>query len=789
MKQIAKSEVNMNVNPGDVKISVEIPTRHVETETIERRMPVSNTIVKTSAKPIKKAGKKKPAANKTEKIESSPKTEKITKMKKTGNAILIITEKPQAAMKIAAALSDGKEKKLNDAGVPFYEFVKNGRKIIVGCAVGHLFGIGQKEKGAAIPNFDVEWKPNYENKGAEFTRKYFNLLKKLSQQASEFIVATDYDIEGEVIGWNVIRFISKEKDAKRMKFSSLTKDELTESFENLQPTINWGQAIAGETRHFVDWFYGINLSRALMRALKAAGRFKILSIGRVQGPALAIIVDKELEIRNFKSTPYWQVFLQIQDIKGQKLEVKYPRDLISDKELLKFKQLKGKKGQAKTEIKEEKIAAPTPFDLTTLQTESYRFFRLSPAQTLQIAQKLYLEGLISYPRTSSQKYPESIGYQKILGKLGKKYPILKYAVNKKPTEGKKTDPAHPAIYPTGDSGKLADQERKVYELIVRRFVSCFCDAAIVDNKKVEVSVNDLLFNARGVQIKEKNWMNVYKSSLKEEEIPTINGEVDIREIRIEEKMTQPPKRYTQASLVKELESRNLGTKSTRAAIIETLYDRNYMKGTSVEASPLGIKMVETLRKYSPIILDEELTRTLEQEMEEMQLKNNNLQESEKHALEEAKKAIVKITNDMKKHEIEIGKALDEANTELREEQRKENTLNKCPKCNEGNLRILFNRGIHRYFVACDKYPECKTTFSLPPNALIKPAGENCPECNFPMLLAIRKAKRPWKFCFNPVCKTNEEWQKKAAEKREEILKNPGTQNSIVEKKEDVKKED
>ncbi|MFZ5955396.1 MAG: DNA topoisomerase I [Nanoarchaeota archaeon] len=672
---------------------------------------------------------------------------------KKKNTTLIICEKPQASMKIAAALSDSKDKKHSENGVAYYEFEKDGKKFFIGSAVGHLFGIGQKNKGVKIPDFDVEWKPNFENKAATYTKKYYNVLKKLAKNADEFIVASDYDIEGEVIGWNIVRFICNQKDAKRMKFSSLTKDELNKSFQEVSPTINWGQAIAGETRHYLDWFYGINLSRELMKSLTKVGKFKILSIGRVQGPALAIIVEKEVQIKNFKSTPYWQVFLQVQDLNNQKIEVKYPKDLVKEKELLQFKQLKGKKGIAKTEINNEKINPPAPFDLTTLQTEAYKNLGLTPTQTLEVAQRLYLDGVISYPRTSSQKYPEAIGYEKILKQLSKITELTKYAVNKKPVEGKKSDPAHPAIYPTGEYKRLEDQDKKLYDLIVKRFISCFCEPALIEDKKIIVEANNLKFFAKGIVIKEKNWMNVYKSDYKEIKLPTINGEVSIKEIRIEEKMTQPPKRFTQASLIKELEKKNLGTKATRAAIIDTLYSRNYIKERSIEATPLGIELVETLKKFSPIILNEKLTRELEKEMENIQTAKKNLEEKQGKIIETAKKAIVEIVDSMKENEENIGKNISNANTELFEQERQENTLNQCPVCKKGNLRILFNRKSRRFFVACGNYPECKTTFTLPPNSLIKPAKENCEFCNFPLLLALRKGKRPWKFCFNPQCES------------------------------------
>jgi len=706
-------------------------------------------------------------------------TEQIKK-KETG-AILIITEKPQAAAKIASALNPDFEKKTDKNKVSYYELERNGKRIIIVCAVGHLFGIQQKEARGSFPNFDVEWKPNFEKK-AEYTKKYYDVIKKLCKQAEGFINACDFDIEGEVIGWNVIRFIcgkDADKKAKRMKFSSLTKEELENSFENLLPSLEWGSAVAGETRHYLDWFYGINLSRGLMKALSSTGRFRILSIGRVQGPALKIVYDKEMKIKNFKPELFWQVFLLVQDINKKKLEVQFPKDIKKESELLKFRHLKGRKGTAKTIIKDEKMQPPAPFDLTTLQTESYRNFGLTPSQTLQLAQSLYLNGLISYPRTSSQKLPETVGYNKILNSLKKYTQLVKYAVNKKPVEGSKSDPAHPAIYPTGEMKKLNEREKKVYDLIVRRFISCFCSAAVVEDKKVEVDVSGLKFHANGKKVKEKGWMNVYKSGLKEQDIETMNGEVDVREIRIEEKQTQPPKRYTAASLVRELEKRNLGTKATRANIIDTLQQRGYTEGKSIEVTDLGIKMIETLLKYSPIIVDEKLTREIEKEMNKMQESKSKPEKEQEKVIEKAKRSITKIARDISKNLEKIGKSLETANEKTWEKQKEENTLTECPACKKGKLRILYNKKSRRYFAACDAYPKCKTTYTLPANALIKPAKikikgdeekeelELCKECGFPLLIALRKGRKPWKFCFNPECPSNREWQ----EKKEEWKKN------------------
>ena len=707
-------------------------------------------------------------------------------VKKEKNATLIITEKPAAAEKIAGALSGGTDEKVtNKDKVSYYEFYKGFRRYIVGCAVGHLFGIQQIAKRGPFPNFDVEWRASYNKKGGAFTKRYLDVLKKLAKEADEFIVATDFDVEGEVIGWNVVRFVCGQKDAKRMKFSLLTKEALDESFENLLPTLNWGAAIAGETRHYIDWFYGINLSRGLMKALSSTGTFRILSIGRVQGPALKIVADREKEINDFVSEPYWNVFLQVKDIKGQKIEVKYPKDIFKEGELLKFRHLKGKSGEATTTISDDEVKAPTPFDLTTLQTEAYKICGFTPTQTLKAAQNLYLAGAISYPRTSSQKYDASIGYDKILKKLAKYTTAVKYAVNSAPTEGAKVDPAHPAIYPTGDVKKVPERDKKIYDLIVKRFISCFCDSAVVENKRIKVVVNGLPFGAKGVQIKEKGWMNVYPHWTKESKVPTMNGNVDVLEIRTEEKETKPPRRYSAASLVKELEKRGLGTKATRAAIVETLYSRGYAREKSIEVTELGMRMVETLGKYAPIILDEELTRKMTLELEELELGVGSwelgvdmvkLKKGEKKILDEAKKSVTKIAKGMSANLDEMGKSLADANAVVWEQEKEANTMTECPVCHKGKLRVMYGKRFSRYFVSCDAYPDCKTIYSLPPKGAMRPARsrksevgsklgelEMCGECGFPMVMSFQKGKAPWKFCFNMECSSNEELMKKKEE--------------------------
>ena len=799
LRNAGESQVKDNYIPlkiEDIKQSIEIPVKQIDKQSLE-------TIVKKGTKRASKRkysrkteAEKESSLKKTERKSRGTKKEKefiipSSSLKKDGYE-LVITEKPQAAEKIAHALSDSGRinKKTTPNKVAYYEISREGKKIVIGCAVGHLFTLrenkGSQKNGSNIPTFDISWVPNWQlaKRQNDFSKRYYDTLQKLSKEAGSLTVATDYDIEGEVIGLNVVRFLCGQKDASRMKFSTLTNDELNEAYEKKFKTLSWGQAIAGETRHFLDWFYGINLSRALMAAIKTTGTFKIMSIGRVQGPALHLIVEKEKEIQAFKSTPYWQIFITL-PIGGPKnseksIELKHNRDITNKSDLEKFENLKGQKVSVETKKSEQILPPLPPFNLTTLQTEAYRLYNITPTRTLQIAQSLYLGGLISYPRTSSQKLPDSIAYRKILDKLAEQYlgDEKKHLIKRqRPIEGKKTDPAHPSIYPTGESNVVvSEQEKKIYDLIVKRFLSLFCDDAKIDNKTIRATLEgnekeSLEFTTRGAEIKQKAWLSIYPIKMEEREVPDINGTFVIENSRIEEKETQPPKRYSPASILSQLEKRNLGTKATRASILETLYDRGYIKEQSIQATPLGISLVNTLEKYSPIIIDEKLTRHFEKEMESIETAQKGLLEKEKTTIEEAKKSITEIIIQFKKNEDKIGKDLVNATRELHSQEKAANTLEiTCPKCNEGKLAVTYSPKNKKYFIACNAYPKCKNTYSLPPGN-IKKLDKNCTECNFPMMMRLMSGKRPWIFCFNPECPSRKNKENREGENKEETNDN------------------
>lgn len=674
---------------------------------------------------------------------------------------LIITEKPSSAKKIADALSKGSNGKKKKGKVTWYEFERDGKQIVVVSAVGHLYSVREKKKSFKYPSFDIEWAPIYEvNKKSKYAKPYLTNIKKLGKKADEFTVACDYDIEGEVIGLKIVQEAIGKDDAKRMKFSTLTKDDVIESYDNKMDTLDWGQGKAGQTRHEIDWLYGINLSRALTISMKKAGRFKLMSAGRVQGPALKIIVDRELEIQAFEPTPYWQIKANL-TIESAELDAEHEKGKIWDESIANtiLSNITNQDTGSISDVnkREYNQSPPNPFDLGSLQRESYKLFNISPKQTLQIAQSLYLKGYTSYPRTSSQQLPKNIGYKKILKGLEKNKEYNKHAKQVgnfkplKPNNGKKKDPAHPAIYPTGVYAKsLKGDEKKVYDLVVKRFFATFAKPALRQTVKLTVDINKELFETKGTRTLKKGWHTYYAPyvTYKEEELPDVKkGEqVQVNECIKEDKETQPPKRYTPSSIISELEKRELGTKATRADIVENLYDRRYIIDKRIKATTLGIKLIKSLKDYCSLIIDEDFTREVEKDMEKIR------QDEEKpsQVIQKTKENLKDVLSNIKQHEKELGEQLLDAQKETLD---KLNNLGTCPKCKEGNLMI--RKGKYGQFAACDEYPDCKTTFSLPNKALIKPTDETS-KSGHPMVQVIQKGKRPQTLSLNPKDNIKEE---------------------------------
>ncbi len=666
--------------------------------------------------------------------------------------ILIISEKPSSSQKIAEALGKAEKKQ------GYFEVKRGSDTIQVAPAVGHLYTLVQKEKHSGYPTFDLKWVPTPEaSEHFAYAEKYISVLKKLASKANSVVVACDYDVEGELIGYNIWRFMAPKLKAKRMRFSTLTKEELNDSFENLQE-VSINTAKAGETRHILDWYFGINLSRALMGAIKAAGRFKVMSIGRVQGPALALLSQREKEVNAFKPTPYWQVFADV-----EKVLFNHEADRFTDK--AKAEQVVATAPKSGVISKVSKttysMLPPNPHDLTSLQMDSYAAFGYTPAKTLELAQFLYENAFISYPRTSSQQLPDKLNLKKIVSSLAKQSNYAADAskilttTSLKPNNGKKTDPAHPAVHPTGLApGKLREDHGKLYDLIVRNFLACFAQAAKRERVGVVATFGKENFKASGAVTVEKGWLAFLPyHEVKDTVVNFQQGQkVTANKIYVEEKETQPPKHFSPASIVKKLEDLNLGTKATRAEVIETLYSRDYIRDKkSIQTTPFGLCVYEALSQHCPGVLSTDLTRNVEIEMEEI-IEGKTTPEK---VIASGKKIVTDLCTEFKAHELEIGKHL---LTSLNSALFQAAQLGPC-KCS-GTL--LIRRSKFGQFVGCSKYPECKVTFPLPHMASIIPTEKICGKCGTPIIGVRRKAKKFFSMCVDPKCETKANWGHKAA---------------------------
>jgi DNA topoisomerase-1 len=530
----------------------------------------------------------------------------------------------------------------------------------------------------------------------------------------------------------------------------------------------------------LDWFYGINLSRALMASIRSAGANQVMSIGRVQGPSLAILAKKEKDINAFVSSPYWEVSCEA---RGVRFEHSRGRFLKKEEAALAL-QSSSSPGEIKSVEKKEYAQPPQPpFDLTSLQVEAYRAFGFSPAFTLEIAQTLYESSLISYPRTSSQKLPAKLGLKRIIESLGKQ---SEYAASAQsllaegrvvPLEGKKDDPAHPAIHPTGQSGGMGEKERKLYDLITKRFLSCFSQSAKREAQKVRLVCGGQEYAATGNRTVFPGWFDIYAPYVKLEETtlpPFSQGEkVDAGKFGMEEKKTMPPKRYTQASIISELEKLGLGTKATRATILETLYKRGYLDGKSIEVTPFGMAVYDILSSAAPEIMDEELTRGIEDEMEK--IKDG---ENEKKAVEDGKGVLRRILAKFDGKEREIGLSLLSG---LKRKEMGDSLLGKCVKCGQGELRAIRSK-LGKQFVGCSNYPACTATYPLPGEAKIVPLGRACKTCGTPEIRVVRKARKPFEMCINPQCDTKRGWARPqpAAQAASSAARAPAKNSAIQE---------
>ncbi len=688
---------------------------------------------------------------------------------------LIVAEKPSVALRIALALSGGRPIRKSFNGVGYFEILKDNNTLYVVAAAGHLFTLSQKGISKTIPTFDLEWTPSFKvGKGAYFTKKYLDTIKEVGKTCDVFINACDYDIEGSVIGTNIIKYVKTDdvnkepswENVKRMHFSTTTNQDLLASYEKTEG-FDRGNFEAGEARHILDWMWGINLSRALMHAIYSTGTRKTMSIGRVQGPTLAILAEREVEIKAFKPKDYWKVFAVVNGItfenkRGAIFESEIAEKLVSE--------ANGVQAHIDTvNVAETKMFPFPPFDLTSLQLEASRTLGMDPSKTLAVAQSLYERSYISYPRTSSQKLPFSLNLPRIINLLSTN-PRYKEFASKlisasrfRPIEGRKEDEAHPALYPTGEiPTKLTAEEDQVYDIITKRFLSVFAEHAVIEHTNVLLSIGQEKYDAKGNRIVSPGWLSFY-SYYKPEETTMpefkMGSTVGVDKVHSKKLVTKPPDRYNKASLIALLESKDLGTKATRAAIVDTLFNRGYIRDKRIVVTDYGMSVYEALKQNVPPILDPALTRKLEVDMEEI----THGKKGESTVIDEGKKMITEIIGIFNKNEKAIGASLSKG----LESTNESNILGKCLK-DGGNLSVRYSRA-GKIFVGCNNWPKCNQTYPLPQFAKIVPTGKVCPLCHTPIVKVFRKGK-VFEMDLEPTCETKKNWGKKP----EATPQTPGT---------------
>jgi len=674
---------------------------------------------------------------------------------------LVICEKPDAARRVAESLSGDAAVSSSVNGVAIFGFQAGAEEFVVCAAQGHLFAVSDPfAERSVYPVFDVEWYGDNLVKGAAGAARRISVIRELARGAKRFVNACDYDVEGETIGFNILRYAcgGKEKEALRAKFSTLTRDDVVKAFDSMEEQPSDGMAEAGRTRHVIDFAWGVNLSRALSQSTVTWDkRFRNVTVGRVQGPSLRFVVDRELAIRTFVPRPHWRL-TGVFEKEGRRIAAAFLEgrlDRRADAEKVQSECRGGSGVVGRVGRRMSVVSPPPPFNTGDLQKEAYRAFGLEPSRTLRIAERLYLRALISYPRTSSQKLSPSIGWKRILGGLGSQSRYSKLVASildggLNPVQGDKSDSAHPAIHPTGErpAMPLDSSEARVYDLIVRRFLSTFAPQARREKLSAEISVNGHLFGLEGVKTIEPGWLRYYApyGKLADVEFPAVNegNELPVIEIKSEEEFEESPERYDQSSLLEKMEAEGVGTKATRADIIATIVARGYISGEKLTPSDLGFSVIEILNRHAPDIVSTELTRAMESGLESVEGGSGDARK----LLREAIAAISEQLTNLGLAEEGVGRALSSTTAP---NPFARNVLGVCPACKTGKLRVVKSKKSGKRFVGCTNYSSgCRASAPLPQRGGLRTAANPCKRCSWPVVYVIA-GRFPWRLCVNPEC--------------------------------------
>ncbi|MBS3061178.1 MAG: DNA topoisomerase I [Candidatus Diapherotrites archaeon] len=676
---------------------------------------------------------------------------------------LIITEKAIAGQRIANILAGQNVAQVREGNAPLFRFKKSGKEFMVIPLRGHIADVDFPKQFSYWLGTDLRELTNAPLLYVPTEFAIVNLLKQKAPEASSVIIATDADREGEAIGVEALDYI-REKNPKiifsRAYFSAITPKDIQSAFEK-PGKVDFDFADSANCRREIDLIWGAVLTRYVSIASGKMGK-EFLSVGRVQTPVLALIVDREKERLAFKQEKYWVLNAVFEKDKHPFLAEHKTGKFWEKEKAEAVLSKKVDKGQV-TDVsqKQRVLEKPLPFNTTNF-LRAATVLGLSAGEAMNIAESLYQMGFSSYPRTDNQAYPKNLDLNAILSEL-KQVPVFSPLVQKilsrgplNPSAGKETKD-HPPIHPVSAAPKekLSQKQWAVYELICRRFFATLADEAITLNVHVEIDLNGEPFVALGQTIVKKGWKEYYPySTLKEVVLPSLaKGDwVNLVDLKMEEKETQPPVRYSQSALIKLMDDLGLGTKSTRHEVINKLYSRRYIVGLkAIEPTQIAFGVIDVLEKYCKTVTEPDMTAQLEKEMDSIVA----AKVSKKQVVDDSRKMLLGVLSVLLEKRFEVG-------SDLKKALRSDSVAGKCTRIGcDGNLLVRSGKTGKR-FLGCSSYPACTQTYPLPQKGKLSLTRETCKLCNAPMIkLFVRR--RPIDMCVNMNCSSKDEWKKKAAD--------------------------
>lgn len=614
-----------------------------------------------------------------------------------------------------------------------------GSKYKVEASMGHIRDLPKSQLGIDVDN---DFEPKYIN-----IRGKAELIKKLKKDASEatkVYLATDPDREGEAIAWHLAHILGIDEDSKcRITFNEITKSGIQNAIKNPRK-LDKDLIDAQQARRALDRIVGYKISPLLWKKVR-----KGLSAGRVQSVAVRMIVDREEEIEKFKPEEYWSLTADLKHAKSKKNfiakfygEKDKKIEISSEKEIEKIlSNLENAKYFVENIKYGEKKRNPAPpFTTSTLQQEASRKIGFAIKKTMSVAQTLYESGLITYMRTDSTRISEearSMAKEQIVNIYGKEYYENRYYKAKKDAQDahEAIRPAHIELTPSEVKEKYPLDQYKLYKLIYERFLASQMSSAIYDTMAVDISADKYMFKANGSKIKFAGFMTLYvegnDENLEEKDVilpPLEEKEVlKINELLPEQHFTEPPARYTEASLVKALEEKGIGRPSTYAPTITTILDRKYIEREKKVLYPTELgRIVNTLLKDNfKDIVDLKFTAHMEDMLD-------NVAEGETNWKNILRDFYGPFEENLKEVEEKIGKV------EIKDEV----TDVPCEKC--GRMMVI-KIGRYGKFMACPGFPECRNI-----KPIVQKLDVKCPKCGGDIL--VKKSKRGKKYY---ICENND----------------------------------